>query len=71
MLNIALMIICYSKQFLYVKKEKQWQISQIVDEIEFELPYGVFGKLFFEGYAYKQLHKIFGYRKIATIRALK
>ena len=45
--------------------------TEVVDEIEFELPYDIFGKLFFEGYAYKQLHKIFEYRKIATIRALK
>ena len=45
--------------------------TEVVDEIEFELPYGIFGKLFLEGYAYRQLHKIFEYRKIATIRALK
>ncbi len=44
--------------------------TEVVDEIEFELPYGIFGKLF-EGYAYKQLHKIFEHRKVATIRALK
>jgi ligand-binding SRPBCC domain-containing protein len=36
--------------------------TEIIDEIEFELPYGILGKLF-EGYAYKQLHNIFEYRK--------
>ena len=45
--------------------------TEIVDEIEFELPYGICGKLCLEGYDSKQLHKIFEYRKIATIRALK
>jgi ligand-binding SRPBCC domain-containing protein len=44
--------------------------TEVVDEIEFELPYGIVGKLF-EGYTYRQLHKIFEYRKVATIRALK
>ena len=47
--------------------EKQ---TEIKDEIEFELPYGLLGKLF-GGYAYKQLQNIFEYRKIVTIRALK
>ena len=31
--------------------------TEIIDEIEFELPYGILGRLF-EGYAYKQLHHI-------------
>jgi ligand-binding SRPBCC domain-containing protein len=44
--------------------------TELLDEIEFELPYGILGKLF-EGYAYRQLQKIFEYRKVATIRALK
>ena len=44
--------------------------TEIIDEVEFELPYGVLGKLF-EGYAYKQLQNIFEYRKIATVKALK
>ena len=37
--------------------------TEVVDEIEFEIPYGKLGKLF-EGYAYKQLQKIFEHRKI-------
>jgi ligand-binding SRPBCC domain-containing protein len=47
--------------------EKQ---TEVIDEIEFELPYGVLGKLF-EGYAYKQLQRTFQYRKVATINALE
>jgi ligand-binding SRPBCC domain-containing protein len=43
--------------------------TEIIDEIEFELPYGIIGKLF-EGYAYKQLQKTFEYRKRSTIAAL-
>ena len=44
--------------------------TEIIDEIHFELPCGILGKLF-EGYAYKQLQNIFEYRKIATVKALK
>ena len=44
--------------------------TKIIDEIEFELPYGILGKLF-EGYACKQLLKTFQYRKVATIKALE
>jgi ligand-binding SRPBCC domain-containing protein len=44
--------------------------TKITDEIEFELPYGILGKLF-EGYAYKQLQNIFECRKIATVKALE
>ena len=43
--------------------------TEIIDEIEFELPYGILGKLF-EGYAYRRLQKTFEHRKIATIKAL-
>jgi ligand-binding SRPBCC domain-containing protein len=44
--------------------------TEIIDEVEFELPYGILGKLF-EGYAYKQLQNIFEHRKIATVKALE
>jgi ligand-binding SRPBCC domain-containing protein len=44
--------------------------TTILDEIEFELPYGIFGRLF-EGYANKHLQTIFEHRKIATIAALE
>jgi ligand-binding SRPBCC domain-containing protein len=44
--------------------------TEVIDEVEFELPYGILGKLF-EGYAYKQLQNIFEYRKIATVKVLE
>jgi ligand-binding SRPBCC domain-containing protein len=44
--------------------------TEIIDEVEFELPYSILGKLF-EGYAYKQLQNIFEYRKKATVKALE
>jgi ligand-binding SRPBCC domain-containing protein len=44
--------------------------TEIIDEIEFELAYGILGKLF-EGYAYKQLQNTFEYRKIAIAKALE
>jgi ligand-binding SRPBCC domain-containing protein len=44
--------------------------TEIIDEVEFELPYGMLGKLF-EGYAYKQLQNTFEYRKIAIAKALE
>ena len=44
--------------------------TEVIDEIVFELPYGMLGKLF-EGYAHKQLQNTFEYRKIATVKALE
>ncbi|MDQ3838939.1 MAG: SRPBCC family protein [Thermoproteota archaeon] len=44
--------------------------TEIIDEVEVELPYGIIGKLF-ERYTCKQLQNIFEYRKIATIKALE
>ena len=44
--------------------------TEIIDEVEFELPYSILGRLF-EGYAYKQLQNIFEYRKTATVKALE
>jgi ligand-binding SRPBCC domain-containing protein len=44
--------------------------TEIIDEVEFELPYSILGKLF-EGYAYEQLQNIFEYRKKATVKALE
>ena len=44
--------------------------TQVVDEIEFELPYGRLGKLF-DSFAYRKLQKLFSHRKLATIRALE
>jgi ligand-binding SRPBCC domain-containing protein len=44
--------------------------TEILDEIELELPYGALGRLL-EGYAARQLSRIFQYRKKATIDALR
>jgi ligand-binding SRPBCC domain-containing protein len=44
--------------------------TEVIDEVDFELPYGILGKLF-EGYAYKQLKNTFEYRKIATVKTLE
>jgi ligand-binding SRPBCC domain-containing protein len=44
--------------------------SEVIDEINFEIPYGRVGKLF-EGYAYTQLQKLFDHRRTATIRTLQ
>lgn len=43
--------------------------TEVIDEIDFELHYGFLGRML-EGYAYRQLEKIFAHRKAATIRAL-
>jgi len=45
--------------------------TQVIDIVDFELPYGGIGKLLFEGYAYNRLEKIFAHRKTATIKALE
>jgi ligand-binding SRPBCC domain-containing protein len=45
--------------------------TQVIDIVDFELPYGGIGKFLFEGYAYNRLEKIFAHRKVATIKALE
>lgn len=54
----------------FEKEEGDTKTTIVKDEVEFEMPYGVFGKLVLEGYAMSQLEKIFAHRKEATIRAL-
>ena len=44
--------------------------TEVLDEINVEIPYGRIGKLF-EGYAYTRLQKLFDHRKAATIRTLQ
>jgi len=44
--------------------------TEVIDEIDFQLRYGLLGRLF-EGYVYSQLEKIFDHRKKATIKALE
>ena len=49
------------------KNQKQ---TEVIDEVDFELPYSPVGKLF-EGYVSKQLEKFFDYRKAATVKSLE
>lgn len=49
--------------------QKTTAMTEVIDEIEFELPYGILGRIF-EDYAYKQLQNTFEYRETATIRTL-
>jgi ligand-binding SRPBCC domain-containing protein len=44
--------------------------TEVIDEIDFQLHYGLLGRLF-EGYVYSQLEKIFAHRKQTTIKALE
>ena len=44
--------------------------TEVIDEVDFELPYNPIGKLF-EGYVCKRLEKFFDYRKAATIKTLE
>jgi ligand-binding SRPBCC domain-containing protein len=44
--------------------------TEVIDEIDFQLHYGLLGRLF-EGYVYSKLEKIFAHRKQATIKALE
>jgi ligand-binding SRPBCC domain-containing protein len=40
--------------------------TKVIDEIEFELPWGAIGRLL-EGYVIRQLERVFAHRKAATI----
>lgn len=44
--------------------------TEVIDEINFELPYTPIGKVF-EGYVSRRLEKFFEYRKAATIKSLE
>jgi ligand-binding SRPBCC domain-containing protein len=44
--------------------------TQVVDEVEFELPYGILNKLL-DGFAIYELNKVFEYRKKATVEILE
>jgi len=57
-------------KFYAVTNDNNQKQTQVIDEIDFELPYGIIGKLF-DGYAYRRLEKLFCNRKLATIRALE
>jgi ligand-binding SRPBCC domain-containing protein len=57
-------------KFCDVDNNNNQKQTRVIDEIHFELPYAIIGKLF-DGYVYRRLEKIFGNRKLATIRALE
>ena len=57
-------------KFCGIDNNNNQKQTQVIEEIHFELPYGMIGKLF-DGYAYRRLEKIFCNRKLATIRALQ
>lgn len=44
--------------------------TAVIDEIDFELPLGLLGRMF-EGYAYNRIRQIFVYREAATVEALE
>jgi ligand-binding SRPBCC domain-containing protein len=48
-------------------KEKQ---TEVIDEVNFEIPYSPIGKLF-EGYVYRRLQTLFDHRKVVTIRTIE
>ncbi|HEX7258533.1 MAG TPA: SRPBCC family protein [Nitrososphaeraceae archaeon] len=52
-------------KFKQINKNK----TEVIDEVEFDLPYGIFGKIA-SIYASKKLKKIFEHRKEETIRYL-
>jgi ligand-binding SRPBCC domain-containing protein len=53
-------------KFFYDIEQNQ---TEVVDEAEFELPYGLVGKML-EGFASNQLRKIFDHRRRITIEEL-
>jgi len=73
--------ITYLEPFVYVDEMKngpfkRWKHThtfnnisdsetEVIDDVDFELPYGIIGKLF-EGYAAGQLKRIFDHRQEAT-----
>lgn len=44
--------------------------TNVIDEIDFELPYGPVGRIF-DGYVLTQLERTFAYRKVATKRVFE
>jgi len=49
---------------------KNLKQTEVIDEVDFELPYNPVGKLF-EGYVSGRIEKFFDYRKAATIKSLE
>jgi ligand-binding SRPBCC domain-containing protein len=66
MINGRFKIWKHSHRFIKIDNKK----TEVIDQIDFVLPYGFIGKLF-ENYVVRQLENIFVYREKATIDALK
>ena len=50
-------------------RELDDRTTEVIDEIDFELPYGFLGRCF-EGYVLRRLEQAFAYRKQATQKAM-
>ena len=57
-------------RFYEINTNKHQKQTEVIDEVNFEIPYSYIGKLF-EGYAYSRLQKLFDQRKVVTIRTLE
>lgn len=55
---------------IHIFKKINENETNIVDEIEFEMPFGIFGKLF-EGFVFSKLTKIFECREMSTKKSLE
>jgi ligand-binding SRPBCC domain-containing protein len=60
----------HSHKFYAIKIDNNQKQTEVIDDVEFEIPYSPIGKLF-ESYAYSRIQKLFDHRKAATIRALE
>ena len=57
-------------KFYDINTNNNQKQTEVIDEVDFEIPYSHIGKLF-EGYAYGRLQKLFDHRKAATIKTLE
>jgi ligand-binding SRPBCC domain-containing protein len=57
-------------KFYDINTNNEQKQTEVIDEVDFEIPYSHIGKLF-EGYTYNRLQKLFDHRKVATIRTLE
>jgi len=60
------------KKWVHVHKFHDVELNQteVVDEVEFELPYGTLGRIL-DGFAIDKLEKVFNHRKKTTIERLE
>ena len=60
----------HSHIFYAITIDNNQKQTEVIDDVEFEIPYSPIGKLF-KAYAYSRIQKLFDHRKAATIRALE